>query len=267
MARGLRAGKNTAISTGHWAEVESNERESEAAMARKSLTETVAGDLLDRIVAGEFPADAPVPGELELSAHHEVSRMTVREAIKTLEAQGILRVERGRGTFVNPFSNWGSLHAVLRAFSHGQDDSAVAIQLIGLRRMLETGACQLAASLISDDELARLRAQLDAMKEASKAQDVTAFVAADLAFHDNILHASGNIFVAVIFEPLHRILEARRRETSRVPEIQNHALERHQAIFEALAARDPEAARVAMDKHMTQTLDDLKTYVLENPGS
>ncbi|MDJ0312703.1 FadR/GntR family transcriptional regulator [Arthrobacter sp. H35-D1] len=232
-------------------------------MARKSLTEMVADDLLDRIVAGEFPPGSLVPGELELSSQHEVSRMTVREAMKTLEAQRILRVERGRGTFVNPFSSWGSLHAVLRAVSEGQDGAAVAIQLIELRRMLETGACELAATRISDLDLGRLSGQLERMRAAHAANDVLAFVDADLAYHDIILQASGNIFVAVLFEPLHRILEKRRMETSRIPEIQANAIGMHAAILEALTKRQPGLARVAMDNHMAQTLKDLKSYVLK----
>lgn len=232
-------------------------------MARKSLVGVVADELLDRIVAGEFPPGTVVPGELELSAKHEVSRMTVREAMKTLEAQRILSVERGRGTFVNPLSRWASLEAVLRAASEGTNDSAAAIQLIELRRMLETGACELAASRISDDEVVALHKYVAAMSAAHQVNDVAAFVEADLAFHDLILHASGNVFVAVLFEPLHRVLETRRTQTSKVPEIQEHAIGFHAAIADALESREPSRAREAMDAHMQQTLDDLKTYVLE----
>lgn len=231
-------------------------------MARKSLTDIVADDLLDRIVAGEFTQDALVPGELELSSQHQVSRMTVREAMKILVAQRILRVERGRGTFVNPLGSWGSLNAALRAVSEGEDDAVVAVQLIELRRMLETGACELAASRISDADLAGMAGHVQQMKDAHAAGEVAAFVESDLAFHDIILHASGNIFVSVLFEPLHRILENRREETSRVPQIQANAIAMHEAILQALAVREPELARVAMDNHMTQTLDDLKSYVL-----
>ena len=222
----------------------------------------MADELLDRIIAGEFPPGAPVPGELELSARHEVSRMTVREAMKTLEAQQILSVERGRGTFVNPLSRWASLEAVLRAASEGKDDAAAAVQLIELRRMLETGACELAAGRISDSDLNALSGQLDAMRVAHEKHDVAAFVAADLAFHDLILHAAENVFVAVLFAPLHRVLERRRTQTSEVREIQAHAIGHHQKVVEALSSRDPHRARDAMDAHMQQTLDDLKAYVL-----
>ncbi|MCO4238306.1 FadR family transcriptional regulator [Pseudarthrobacter sp. MDT3-28] len=234
-------------------------------MARKSLVGVVADELLDRIIAGDFPPGSSVPGELELSARHEVSRMTVREAMKTLEAQRILSVERGRGTFVNPLNRWASLEAVLRAASEGQNEAAASVQLIELRRMLETGACELAAARISKVDIQKLFGHVAAMRAAHEVNDVAAFVEADLAFHDLILLASENVFVAVLFAPLHRVLEKRRAETSAVPTIQEHAIGHHQNIAEALESRDPSRSREAMDLHMQQTLDDLKTLVLEAP--
>lgn len=234
-------------------------------MARKSLVGVVADELLDRIIAGDFPPGSSVPGELELCAKHEVSRMTVREAMKTLEAQRILSVERGRGTFVNPLSRWASLEAVLRAASEGQNEAAASVQLIELRRMLETGACELAAARISDVDIQALFGHVAAMRAAHEVNNVAAFVEADLAFHDLILRSSENVFVAVLFEPLHRVLEKRRAETSAVTTIQEHAIGHHQNIAVALESRDPAKAREAMDSHMQQTLDDLKTLVLQAP--
>lgn len=231
-------------------------------MARKSLVGVVADELLDRIIEGEFPPGATVPGEHELSARHEVSRMTVREAMKTLQAQQILSVERGRGTFVNPLNRWTSLEAVLRAASEGKNEAESSIQLIELRRMLETGACELAAGRIAEADIASLFSYISAMKAAHAINDVAAFVEADLAFHDVILRASGNVFVSVLFEPLHRVLEKRRAETSAVPEIQVHAIGHHENIADALQSRDATRAREAMDAHMQQTLDDLKNLVL-----
>ena len=234
-------------------------------MARKSLVGVVADELLDRIIAGDFPPGSSVPGELELSARHDVSRMTVREAMKTLEAQRIPSVERGRGTFVNPLNRWASLEAVLRAASEGKNEADASVQLIELRRMLETGACELAAARIGDADIQTLFAYVAAMRAAHEVNDVAAFVEADLAFHDLILRASENVFVAVLFEPLHRVLEKRRAETSAVPEIQEHAIGHHQNIAEALESRDAGRSREAMDAHMQQTLNDLKTLVLDTP--
>lgn len=233
-------------------------------MARQSLVSMVADDLLDRIVACEFPPGATLPGELELTVQHEVSRMTVREAVKTLEAQGVVRIERGRGTYVNPVGRWTSMEAVLRAASEGDQDEAASIQLIEIRRMLETGAAGLAATRITPGELTSIRQHLAKMVAAHEANDIGRFVEADLAFHDVVLRASGNVFLAVLFEPLSRVLAARRTQTSRIVQIQVNALREHANIVAALESGEPETARLAMDRHMVQTMDDLRTYIFSD---
>ncbi|WP_258222876.1 FadR/GntR family transcriptional regulator, partial [Microbacterium sp. HMWF026] len=80
--------------------------------------------------------------------------------------------------------------------------------------------------------------------------------------HDRILTASRNPFLTVMFAPLTEVLSERRAQTSRVRVIQQHAIAEHGRVLEALRARDPEAARIAMDGHMQQTLDDLREHVL-----
>lgn len=194
---------------------------------------------------------------------HEVSRMTVREAVKTLEAQSVVHIERGRGTFVNPLRLWTSMEAVLRAVADGGNDAVAAIQLIELRRMLETGATELAAPRISGEELETLREHLAKMRAAHQTNDVGGFVEADLAFHDVILRASANVFLVALFDPLSVVLAARRKQTSRVVEIQAHAIKEHTHIVKALESGSPEKGRLAMERHMMQTMNDLKKYVLD----
>jgi DNA-binding FadR family transcriptional regulator len=227
----------------------------------------VADDLLDRIVAGEFPPSALLPGEQELTGQHDVSRVTVREAVKTLEAQGVVRIERGRGTFVNPLHRWTSMEAVLRAAADGENDETASIQLIELRQIFETGASTLAATKITDAEIDELRTHVDRMRDAHRIGDLDSFVVADLAFHDVILHAASNVFLTVLFQPLTRVLAARRRQTSKVSQIQAHAIIEHEKVIAALASRDPVAARAAMESHMNQTMADLQRYVFGGAGA
>lgn len=230
-------------------------------MARKSLVAVVADDLLDRIVRGSIGIDEGLPSEAEIGDEHDVSRMTVREAMKTLQAQGVVRVESGKGSFVNPVAQWTSLDAVLRVAGAEASALDVAEQLIEVRRMFETGAAFLAATRRTDADLAALARHLDAMRAAHGVNDVAAFVTADLAFHDVILRASGNVFLGVLFEPLTRVMADRRTETSRVVAIQEHAIVEHDGILSALSRGDAEASRRAMDSHMDQTLADIRTYV------
>ena len=86
---------------------------------------------------------------------------------------------------------------------------------------------------------------------------------ADLRFHDIILGGSDNVFLVALFKPLGRVLQERRAQTSRVPDIQRHAIAEHTQVLAALRSGDTERARQSMDHHMQQTLDDLRHYVLQ----
>ncbi len=236
-------------------------------MVRKSLVSVVADALLDRIVAGDLAIGDALPSEAEIGESFDVSRVTVREALRTLVTQGVIRVTSGIGSVVTPLAEWQSLPAILRYRSAHGEDGEVALQLIAVRRMFETEAAALAAGRLTDAALAELDACVGTMREASARDDVATFVAADLRFHDVILRGSGNVFLTALFEPLTRVLTERREQTSRVPEIQRHAIERHDAIIRALRSGESAAARTAMDEHMQQTRDDLAEYVLGTGGT
>ncbi len=229
---------------------------------RKSLTETVLEGLLDGILGDQFPAGSPLPPEADIAVSHSVSRVTVREALKTLQAGNVVTIRRGVGTFVNAPEEWTSLETVLLYASRNSSAATAAADLIEVRRMVETGAAALAARHRTETDLEHLGEHISAMVAASAENDVAAFVQADIAFHDIILRASHNLFVPVLFEPLGRLLRDNRARTSAVPEIQRNAIAMHRGILSALTAGDTERSRRAMDKHMDQTIDDLETYIL-----
>lgn len=228
---------------------------------RKSLVNTVADDLLDRIIAGRFTPGDALPTEAEIGTEFDVSRVTVREALRTLSARGIVRVVSGVGSRVAPVESWTSVSDALRFRAAHGDDVLVPEQLISTRRLIECEAAALAASNIDDAALAECAACVDEMVAGADAGDVDRFVDADLRFHAVILGASGNLFLGVLLAPLTEVLAERRAQTSRVPEIQEHAIEEHRRVLAALGSRDPEAARGAMDHHLQQTLDDFRRYV------
>lgn len=226
-----------------------------------ALSEELADRLLNAIIDGTYPPDEPLPPESELAAQHEVSRLTAREAVKSLRTQNIVRIERGRGTYVNDPDNWTALDPVIRAnanHTHG----VISESLLEARVLLEAGAAELAATKRSEQDLDELRAQLAEMRVATEQSDVDSFVRADIAFHDTIMRASGNVFVSMMFEPFGRLLFDGRHETSSVAEIRTNAVAQHDNIVHALDSADPERSRQAMSAHMRQTHDDLHTYVL-----
>lgn len=139
-------------------------------------------------------------------------------------------------------------------------------RLIEARRVIETGAAELAAIRRTSDDLAQLEAHLNEMMAAADNGDVDAFVSADLAFHQRVLDAANNAFISALLEPLSRLLIQARRQTSEVGDIRRHAIEHHRAALDAIRSGDPERARHAMHDHITQTGRDLRSYVLK-PGT
>jgi GntR family transcriptional repressor for pyruvate dehydrogenase complex len=236
---------------------------------RPSLADELTDELLTRIIDGRYPPDSALPPEADLAREAGMSRLTVREAIKTLRAKNVVRVERGRGTYVNPVDQWTALEALVRATVQRESAAGRALpeRLIEARRIVEVGAAELAAARRGDDDVARLEAQLAAMAAADEAGQVDAFVAADLAFHQTVLHAAGNGLIAALLDPLSRLLVPARRQTSQFDDIRRHALAYHGAILEAIRAGDPEEARRAMHDHIEQTQRDLRVYVLKAESS
>lgn len=232
-------------------------------MERKTLVDTVADQILDQIITGETAIGSALPSEADIAEAAGVSRLTVREALKALRAKNVVNVQRGRGTYVNPPEAWTSLEAMIRATSHGAGEHNTSLQLLEVRRMIETGAAALAAERRLPADIEALEGHLAAMTAASEAADVDAFVREDIAFHDVILRASGNLLVPAMYEPLGKLLAAGRRETSAVPDIQEHAIDMHRAVLDAISAGDAEKSRLAMDRHMDQTQQDLIHYVLD----
>jgi GntR family transcriptional regulator, transcriptional repressor for pyruvate dehydrogenase complex len=116
------------------------------AETRRTLVDVVVDKVLEHILSGQSKADDALPPEADIAKESGVSRLTAREAMKALKAQDVVYVKRGLGTFVNPPERWTGLDAIMRAASRGVASDQVALRLLEVRRMVETGAAELAAS-------------------------------------------------------------------------------------------------------------------------
>ena len=114
-------------------------------MPRDSLADSLADQLLQGIIDGRYPTNDPLPPEADIAKEANVSRLTVREAVKTLRAKSIVRIDRGRGTYTNPPDRWTDLEALVRAVSAQAPTLAGVVpeRLIEARRVIETGATEL----------------------------------------------------------------------------------------------------------------------------
>jgi DNA-binding FadR family transcriptional regulator len=224
---------------------------------RRGLPDQVVRELLSAVARGDHPPDSRLPPEAELAALADVSRLTLREAIKVLRDKGVLRVEHGRGTFVNPPQQWSALDAELlasRTALEGGSAGLLAEQVLEARRVVEVGIAGLAAQRRTEDHLARLGTVVDRMRETHEADDVVGFSVADSAFHDGVMEAAANPFLTALFEPIRTLADQVRITTSYAPENRKEAIRAHSGILEAVRSGDPEAARQAVSDHLDDTL-------------
>ena len=188
----------------------------------------VRTQILEAIAEGELVVGDPLPAEARLAERFGVSRLTVREAVSTLAAAGVLAVQQGRRGRIAPVGDWSVLDpAVLAVRARLTGDTAsVVAELMQARHVLEVGIARLAAPRITEDHLEALRAQLTIMEEEVDG-DAERTARADVAFHDVIVEAAANPYLT--------------------------AIGWHRPLLDSLAARDPDAAARAMAGHMEQT--------------
>ncbi len=214
-------------------------------------TRQVADWLREYIVVHKLRAGAPLPGEAEMSRNLGISRPSVREASAALGAIGLISVGNGRRPCVGTLGEGlggGVLRGVLEAAL--MTNQADLRQVMEVRRGLETEMAALAASRHEPAQLDALRTALKSM--AAVLTDRSNYALADLEFHILLGQATGNPLYSLLVRDTQQALlsglaislrsTASKAELSRVQHL-------HEAILDAVAARDATAARHAMTDH------------------
>lgn len=223
--------------------------------SRLALPDQVVGQLLAAVRTGEHPPGSQLPPEAELAARANVSRLTLREAVKVLRDKGVLRVEHGRGTFVNPPDLWSPLDPQLLAGRSAVDGTASDLftrQLMEARTVVELGVTRLAAQRRTDEDLERMRDTVHAMRSGHDSDDLPGYTAADRAFHEALMAAARNPVLAALFEPIRTLVEQVRVTTACDFTLREKAIDAHSRILDAVAAGDEGAAARAMWAHVEE---------------
>jgi DNA-binding FadR family transcriptional regulator len=213
------------------------------------LSVSVTRELVERVVRGRYEPGTPIPTEARLGEEFGVSRSVIRESVKAVEDRGLVRIERGRGTIVEPTTGWRRLDPlVLEAQLSFGDRGAVMRELIFFRKALEPEVAAIVASNASDIVVARLGSCVDALVGA--AGDAEAYLTADGQFHRTLIDLAGMAIVREIFELIDEPVGVTRELTVGLPEVLRIAHAQHLEVFGAIRAGDPDRARRAMREHM-----------------
>jgi len=212
-----------------------------------TLHQKASEQLGEEICLGVYRPGDILPAEPILGERLGVSRIVVREAIKTLASKGMVEVRRKKGTMVLEPSNWSLFDPEVISWRARTAtlDEALARELMELRRIVEPAACRFAAERASAEDRAALANALEAMQQAIDGQGD--YVAADLAFHTIILKACRNQFVRQMQNALAAILHTSFDVVCNIPGGPARSQANHAELCRAIIDGLPdEAERVAL---------------------
>lgn len=217
--------------------------------------------IIDMIEAGVFNIGDLLPGQRELAQQLNVGRSTLREAIRHLEALGILETHPGIGTYVvrsGPYSFDDQLRGWL---AENQDQ---IIKIFEIREALESKTAELAATRASAEDIERMRRVLDEMNKAVEQGDFKSVTLLDFDFHDAISKSTGNDLLYQMIETICSILSESRGAVLALPGRAARSFNEHQSIFAAIEARHPQQARNAMTQHLINALADVQVILSQS---
>lgn len=182
-------------------------------LASKSIVDRVVNRLTGAIINGELSPGDKIPTELELAESFEVGRNSVREAIKVLEAFGVLHIKRAEGTFVSSEFNKRMLDPMLYGLLLQKDSGA---EIRDLRQVFDTGILNVVVDNASDASIRLIRARLEDIRSVVQKKPVAAeeLLAADVAFHTAIVDAAENALISSVAGYIDRITVPSRIQTT-----------------------------------------------------
>ncbi|MBT2500590.1 FadR family transcriptional regulator [Agromyces sp. ISL-38] len=217
----------------------------------RAQTDVVVDEIKRMIVEGAWAPGARLPIEKELALQFGVSRGPLREGVRALCMMGVLETRQGDGTYVTSLE--ASLLLSPVSFMVDLQAAHSSVHLQAVRRVLEMEAAGLAACVIDEKALLEADETLDHFESLLSAAEIDhdAVMEADIRFHRIVAHASGNPALEALIEALaSKTVRTRmwRAITEDGATRATHA--EHRAVLRALAAHDPEAARLWMGAHL-----------------
>ena len=221
------------------------ELEFEKPIVRESIAEMVAHRVLEMVKAGVLKPGDQLPPERDLAVSLNVSRPSVREAIRGLSILGVVRTRQGGGAYISELDADTLLGPIQFFISLEQVNIG---ELYDARALIESDVARRAAERMTDEELRELEGILD--QQAGILNDAIAFRMSDYKFHDMIWVGARNAFLKRIGQSLNVMGLEFRKRASETEGVLQQSFRYHRRLLDALKARDPETAAAAASQHM-----------------
>ncbi|WP_176058832.1 FadR/GntR family transcriptional regulator [Paraburkholderia sp. BCC1876] len=221
--------------------------------APHTVTDAAIATIRERIEAGVYPVGSLLPAQRQLSEELEISRASLREALSTLEALGLLMIRPGKGVYVE------SAQAVAAQSWRFSEQSSLP-DTYQMRYALEGFIARMAALAVSEADLAWFEDNITAMQTALACDELDEAACLDYDFHMRIVNIAGNAAIESILSSSADIM----KESQRMPfyrrELVLSTYIEHRVILDALKARDSIAAGQAIETHISNAAQRAGVY-------
>ncbi len=193
--------------------------------------------------------------EKQLSEKLEVSRSSIREALRMLEVSGLIKVYQGKGVFISE-----PVHADKPVMSWVVENADSLREHFEVRLLIEPHAAELASTRADEKDVKTLNELFVAFKEHVRSGDVHQAIATDGAFHLAVAKATRNRTLIVLMRTMEQTLNEGWYASLHVPGRLESSVEEHGALLRAIETHDAHAACQAMDLHLQNALSDIQRY-------
>jgi GntR family transcriptional repressor for pyruvate dehydrogenase complex len=219
---------------------------------RNKVYEEVAKQI-ERLILKKLKPGDKLPSERELAEMLQVSRSSIRDAIRGLELMGLVEPRQGAGTIVRERSGQSLITPFANSLTHRRE---LVTELLDFRKMLEPPLAARAATHASPEEITEMEEILQRQEEKQSQGEFA--IAEDSEFHYSIALASGNSVVLKVIDTLMDLLRDTREYSLQVEGRPPKSLAGHRRILAAIKRHDAEAAKAAMRRH----IEDVEEIVL-----
>lgn len=219
----------------------------------KRLFEEIAEQIQQLITGGELKPGDKLLSERELADRLQVSRVSVREAIRSLEMLGFIEIRHGEGTFIRD-TNADEVIRPLAVFLAMERNSL--LDMFEVRRIFETATSSLAAERATDEEVDHIGMLLEKMKDKIRQGDSEGGEAYDAAYHYAVAEATHNSLLIKLLRTVHEewskaVSAGSQQLLGDSEDNAQRIISQHTRVYEAIKAHDPEVASQAMLEHVT----------------
>lgn len=223
-----------------------------------SIGMQIASIIEERILQNVYPIGSKLPPERQLAEEFDVSRQSLRSALRILATRGMIQTRQGDGHYVSK--------QVEENFHFGWQDFidehiGMENEVLDFRRGVEGMLAALAAERRTNEDLTRMRSWLNELRQAYAAHDLDRQSAADVAFHQAVADAAHNLLFTRLSDSLLRLLQGQTKRNLGnmfgVPNIHHELMMQHELIFQAIEQKNTTAAVTAVYQHLDYVKDNL----------